>query len=204
MHTPSEPILRLPPVVKALVLLNLVVFLLQQALSVETVYALSFIPARYFGDMPFDFFAAISLVTHLFLHGGWLHLAVNLGMLMAFGAGLEQAMGVRKFLILYFLCGILGTASHLLFFWDSASPLIGASGAISGLFGGILMLLQQQGSIGTGYKKLFPVIMIWITTSVFFGFFGVPGTESNIAWVVHIGGFFAGLLLFKHVMNLKI
>ncbi|MFH1158254.1 MAG: rhomboid family intramembrane serine protease [Pseudomonadota bacterium] len=204
----GEPVLNLPPVVKALCLINIAVFLFGKAfpnlLTEETLYALAFMPARYSGAWSFGFSEIFSPVTHLFLHGGWMHLAINTGTLMAFGAGLEKKIGGRRLLLLYFASGLCGALAHVLVYPGTDAPLIGASGAISGLFGGILLLMQSEGMMGQGTRKFLFFIFIWMGVSIFFGFFGVPGTENPIAWTAHIGGFVGGLLLYRPISRLRL
>lgn len=191
----NEPAINLPPVTKAMCLLLVAVFLVQyvapEYISEAMIWWGSFIPARLAAGEVLGF---TSLFTYMFLHGGWLHLAANVGMLMAFGAGLEKAMGAKKLSIIYFLGGIGGALVQFIFAPHDLLPLIGASGGVSGLFGALVMLMHARGMMGEGgYGRLLPLIAIWVALSVFFGIFGVPGSESSIAWVVHLGGFFAGL-----------
>lgn len=208
--TPSEPVLNLPPVVKTLCGILLAIHLSSYFLSDETRVAIvqfcGFIPARYTGGLPFSADALLAPVAHMFLHGGWLHLGINVGTLMAFGAALEKTVGGKKLLVLYFATGVLGAFVHALVYPDDMSPLIGASGGISGLFGGVLVMAQDRGMMGDGggFRKLMPFILIWVIISIFFGAFGMIGESGQIAWVVHIAGFVAGLLLFRPVDRLKI
>jgi membrane associated rhomboid family serine protease len=210
LHRPpeKEEIFNLPPVVKTLCLMNIAVFLLMvffpRLMTDDNIYALGFVPARYFNDQPLGFSAILSPLTHMFIHAGWMHLGVNIGMLMAFGAGLEKKIGGRRLLLLYFSSGLCGALLHMLVYPHMDAPMVGASGAISGLFGGVIMLMYMEGMMGQGYRKLLPLVAIWIGTSVFFGIFGVPGTDNPIAWTTHIGGFIGGLLLYKPISRLKI
>jgi membrane associated rhomboid family serine protease len=204
----SEPAIRLPPVVKALCITLFGMTVLQHFVSAaveqDIVLNFSVIPGRYTGVIPFSWTAVVAPVTHMFLHGGWLHMAVNVGMLMAFGTALEKAAGGRKFMLLYILSGILGAAVHVLIMPHDLSPLIGASGAISGLFGAVVMLMHQQGHFGgPGYARLVPLMLVWIGVSIFFGIFGMPGEEAKIAWIVHVAGFIAGLFMLKPILALK-
>lgn len=203
-----EPAFRLPPVVRALCLLNIAAFAFERLfpglMNDDVMMALAFVPARYFGGEPFGVTGITSLITHMFMHAGWLHLAINVGTLMAFGAGLERVLGGRKLLLFYFVTGLGGAFTHALIYQDMHTPMIGASGAISGLFGGVLMMMHAGGMMGQGYKRLFPFVFIWIAISAFFGFFGVPGTDNPIAWTVHVGGFITGLLLYNPLRRLKI
>ena len=202
----GEPALNIPPVIKILCLVNIAIFLFWKAfpnlLTEEILYTLAFVPARYFGAQSSGFSEIFSPITHMFIHGGWTHLAINIGTLMAFGAGLEKKIGGRKLLLLYFVTGFCGVLIHLLFYPTTNAPLIGASGAISGLFGGILILMQSEGLMGQGSRKLLFFSVIWIGISIFFGFFGIPGTKNPIAWTAHVGGFIGGLLLYKPICRL--
>lgn len=205
----KEPILNVPGMVKslclALIAVTAVMYFLPEQMKMDILYFFAFVPARYVGDVPFDLSAVISPVTHQFLHGGFLHLAVNVAMLMAFGSALEKAIGGRKLLVIYFLSGIAGAIAHGVCYPHSLDPLIGASGAISGLFGAVVMWMHDAGMIGNrgkkGMRSLMPLVLVWVGTSVFFGLFGMPGAEGAIAWIVHIAGFIAGLLLFRPVVR---
>lgn len=190
-----EPILNLPPMVAALLLVNisihLVRLLLPADLDVAIVLTFGFVPIRYSGLVPFDWPVLVAPVTYQFLHSGAVHIIANMAMLMAFGAGVERRIGPRRFLAFTLLCGVLAIVAHFAIFWDSTAPVIGASGAISGLFGGVLRFMPRLG----GWRRLAPLVSLWIGVSVLFGISGLPGAEE-IAWVAHIGGFAVGLLLF--------
>ncbi len=204
----GEPILNLPPATKALCLINIAVFLLEILLPAHASDALighlAFIPGRYTGALPFGFDAIVSPVTYMFLHGGWMHIGVNVTALMAFGAGMERVMGARRMLVFYFITGLAAALAHTLVYPHATVPVIGASGAISGLFGGILIVMADAGLMGrkSGYRSLLPVIVLWIGAAAVFGFYGMPGVASPIAWTAHIGGFVAGLALFKPCLRL--
>lgn len=202
-----EPVLNLPPAVKWLSLALLVITAAGVLLPQEMFYAIlffgGFVPARYTGGLPFGAEAVYSPVTHLFLHGGALHAGVNIITLMAFGTGLEREMGARRMLLLYFASGLLAAAMHFAIFPHLQGPLIGASGAISGLFGGILMMMYDSGVMGKGLWRMGVFIGIWLLITAFFGYFGVPGTDMAVGWTAHIGGFLAGLALYRPLMRLK-
>jgi len=215
---PPEPMFNLPPVVKGLSLAVMVVFLLQQVLPYlvgadltdALEYAFAFVPARYSGDLPFGFPAIVAPVTHLFLHGGWLHIGVNLLSLIAFGAGLEKFLGGKKMLMIYFGSGLCGALAQFMAGPHIESPVIGASGAISGVFGALLIQMYDRGYMNSGgsgpggLKKILPFILIWIVAAVIFGQFGIPGSNALIAWVTHIGGFLGGIILCRPVARMKI
>ena len=107
------------------------------------------VPANITGDQGNLLLGLVSLVTYQFLHGGWVHLGVNMLSLAAFGAPVERLLGVRRFVFFYLSAGIVAAAVHVVFFSDSPDPVIGASGAISGVFGAVLMLMRQVGSLSS-------------------------------------------------------
>lgn len=199
----SEPILRLPPMTKAICGVLLVCFAAQMLLPDDIAQRLviegGFIPARYSGDFAFELAALWSPLTHALLHGGWLHIALNTGMLMAFGAGLEKQRGSRSILLIFLGSILCGALAQLIFYPNDMSPMIGASGGISGLFGAALMEMATRTTgpapLWARLQHLLPFIVVWIGISVFFGFFGMPGEAQPVAWAAHIGGFAGGLLL---------
>lgn len=203
----GEPVFNMPPTVKwlcfSLIAIHAVFLFVNDAAIANLFMTLGFVSARYSGLVPFGWPAVVAPVAHLFLHGGWLHVAVNVGMLMAFGSPLERAIGLKRFLLLYILSGFGGALTHFIFQPQSLSPLIGASGAISGLFGGVLMVMQRQGLMGdpARYGRLALFIAVWLGITIFFGFAGMPGAEGNIAWTAHVGGFVVGLLLFHALVR---
>lgn len=204
----NEPILNLPPAVKGVAALLVAVHLFMtfgpQDVAAQVQENLAFIPARYFsGDIGWQ--AILSPVTHMLLHAGWLHIGMNIAMLMAFGTGVERAIGGKKLFIILILSGIAGAFVHFAFVMQDGAGLVGASGGISGLFGAVMVDMIQQGRTERrGMAALLPVVLIWIGVNLAFGVFGMPGVSSQIAWTAHIGGFIAGLLLFNPVAKLKI
>ncbi|WP_299619628.1 rhomboid family intramembrane serine protease [Pelagibius sp.] len=141
---------------------------------------------------------ATTLVTYQFLHGNFMHLFGNMVYLWVFGDNVEDAMGHFRFLVFYLLCGALAALAQMAVDPGSATPLIGASGAISGILGAYLLLHPKS-------KVLVPVVIIplylpaWLLLLFWFGFqfFALAGGQgdSNVGWWAHIGGFVAGLLL---------
>ena len=105
------------------------------------------IPANYTGGGHDLVSQVVAPLTYQFLHGGWMHLGINMITLAAFGAPVERLLGVRRFILFYLSAGIVAGVIHILFFPGSTDPVIGASGAISGVFGGVLMLMRYVGSL---------------------------------------------------------
>ena len=154
---------------------------------------LGFTPGQYTGAVPWDNAAWIAPLTSLFLHGSWMHIAFNLVMLLAMGTNFERNFGTRRTAIFYFASGLAGCLTCLAFSPSSAEPVIGASGAISGIFGVTFLMLNERGVLGTGtFRKPLPFILLWIALIVGTGML----LGGNIAWQAHLGGFLGGLALF--------
>ena len=188
----------LPPLVAALIGACTAIYVVMLLLPVETevwiLIHLGFSPA-YYRSGGFGWESLAGPVSHQFLHGGAFHLAINMVMLAAFGAGAERALGPRRTLALFVVCGVAGAFAHLALYPGLAAPVVGASGSISGLFGAVLRLMASR-PLARGGIRLLPVALIWIGFAVLVGFTGAPGAEGvQIAWAAHVGGFVAGLLL---------
>jgi membrane associated rhomboid family serine protease len=194
----NEPIINLPPVTKyflgVIIAIHLIVtFLLTQDQLEWVLLRLGFIPAFFSGHATFTPLAALTPLTHMFLHGSWLHLAMNSIMLLAFGSGIEKWMGGKNMLILFFISGLFGIVTHFALNHDSIYPVVGASGGLSGLFAAALIMINQQQG---GVHKIWPFIVLWIGISVLFGFMGSPD-GGQIAWAAHVGGFLGGFAAMK-------
>ena len=191
-----ERAINLPPAILWLIVINVAVQGLRQLLSDgvddKLILQLGLIPARYTNGATDDWLSLIAApIAYQFLHGGWVHLGVNMLSLAAFGAPVERTLGPRRFVLFYLAAGIAAAAVHVLIYSDSIDPVVGASGAISGIFGGVLILLRNGG----GITSLLPVAGVWIAMNVFFGVVGgTPGAgDQPVAWAAHIAGFLFGL-----------
>ena len=195
----GERAINLPPAVLWLIGINVAVHLLRMLLTEEAdtnlILTFGLVPAAYTGGSQDLLSQVAAPITYQFLHGGWMHLVINMVTLAAFGAPVERLLGVRRFILFYLSSGIVAAFVQVLLFPDSTDPVIGASGAISGVFGAVLMLMRYVGSL----PSLLPVAGIWIALNVFFGIFGgAPGSGGEqIAWAAHIGGFVYGLLALR-------
>lgn len=196
----AEPMINMPPVTKYLIGIILITHLVvHYALSPEqqdwVMMNLGFVPES-FNANPFSPTVIASLVTHMFLHGGWMHVVMNLFMLAAFGSGVEKWLGAKRLIILFGVSALFGVAAHYLLNSGSAYPMIGASGGLSGLFAAaIVMLSRGQREMG-GRVGILPFALIWIGLSIAFGMMGGPD-GSMIAWAAHVGGFLGGFLVLK-------
>ncbi len=152
-----------------------------------------FIPASWSGSgIPFEWYTPVTLLTFSFLHAGWIHLGINTLMLAAFGSGIEKTLGPKAMLQVFVASSAAALLAHFVFNFHSPSVVVGISGAISGYFGALIMLMKQQAMLGNANNSMMPFILIWIVTTIGFGMIGAPG-GGDIAWIAHLGGFFGGL-----------
>ncbi|MGH7698924.1 MAG: rhomboid family intramembrane serine protease [Gemmatimonadales bacterium] len=152
-----------------------------------------------------------TVLTSMFMHGGWFHLIGNMLFLWVFGNNIEDAMGHGRFVVFYLLCGVAAAAAQVMVKPDSAIPMVGASGAISGVLGGYLLLyprVRVHTLIFFGFYvttiALPAYIMLgyWIFLQLLGGLPALAGLEAGgVAFWAHIGGFVAGLVLIKLFAN---
>ena len=144
-----------------------------------------------------------TLVTTAFLHGGWLHLGGNMLYLWIFGDNVEDRMGHLRFILFYLLCAVAATASHVAIDPASATPLVGASGAIAGVLGAYLVLHPRAKVrvllvilvfIRWIRMPAFVVIAVWVLMQLVAAPASI-GAEGGTAYFAHLGGFAAGLVL---------
>ncbi len=211
-HTQTDknaPMFNIPEGTKyllfSLIGIHLIVFyLLNEDIQNWIFYHLGFVPLRFTDGSMFEPLQILTPITHMFLHGSWLHLGMNGVMLLAFGSGLEKWVGAKKMFQIFFICGLFGVAAHFIFNLNSLDPVIGASGGLSGMFAAALVMLHRQndaqGGMMGGRYGMMPIIALWIGISILFGIMGSPD-GSSIAWIAHIGGFLGG---FAAVRFLKI
>ena len=145
--------------------------------------------------------AYMTLITSMFLHGGWMHLIGNMTYLYIFGDNIEDKLGKFKFLIFYISCGIFAGLCQALIDVNSEIPMIGASGAISGILGAYLILFPKK-EIKVFFWffifiKIFRIPAMYVIGCwIFIQFFSLNNSEeSNIAYLAHIGGFISGIIL---------
>lgn len=198
-----------PIVNTSIIALNVIFFLVQLAQGSDFnrfIVTYGLVPARYTVPEIGRFFSlgeqAISLVTFMFLHGGFWHLLTNMLSLYIFGDNIEDRLGHFRYLAFYLLCGIASGFIHMIFNLNSPTPTIGASGAIAGVMGAYLISYPNS-KILTLIPILFIPFFIEVPASIFLGiwflmqFLNVFNSSSNIAWWAHIGGFIAGIIFLK-------
>jgi len=148
----------------------------------------------------------LTIIISMFMHGSFMHLFGNMIFLWIFGNNIEDFLGPFKFIIFYFLVGTFASLTHIVFNWNSLIPVIGASGAVSGVMGAYL-ILYPNAKVKTLVFILIFITFIDIPASVFliiwfvFQFFYKSG--DGVAFLAHIGGFIAGLILIFYWKNLN-
>lgn len=206
-----------PYVTYFLIVTNVLVFLwelsLQQHLQVAF-YSFGVIPAVLVGDgqLPAEIAKIpswLSIFTSMFLHGGWMHLLGNLLYLWVFANNIEDSMGHVKFIVFYLLCGVAAVFAQVIPDADSIIPMIGASGAISGVLGAYLLLYPKAKvlmAIPLGiffYTVRIPaffVLLFWFGMQLFSTYI-IGEQQGGVAFGAHIGGFIAGMAFIPFFRN---
>jgi membrane associated rhomboid family serine protease len=192
--------------------LNIIVFLwqlLQGPDLKEVFYLYGMVPLRYHDPELFAHFTRfqqyLPFLTSMFLHGGFLHIIMNMWFLYIFGDNIEDRLGHIRYLVFYLFCGVAAGLVHLFTNWNSNIPTIGASGAISGVMGAYL-LLYPRSKILTLIPIFFFFQFVEIPAFIFLGFWLflqlfsaslTPRNVGGVAFWAHIGGFVAGLIFIK-------
>lgn len=222
-----EPILNVPRAVTlsagAMIAMQLVLSVLPQETGLTVFLSLAMIPARYTGaaaELPGGYVAAVtSFVTYMVVHGGWLHLTVNVLWMLAFGTAVARRVSMARFFQFSILCGIAGALLHLVLHWGEVSPMVGASAAISGQMAAAIRFIfftrgGPQGQVPDFAHvplaslsetlrdgRAMGFIVFWLALNAYFGLSGASfgaGPDSEIAWEAHVGGFVCGLLIFGY------
>lgn len=208
-NTPLK-VIRFQYVTGALIIINVVAFLMTGAFTSEqTLWAV----ATGYGIVPVELLHVVdagqfnnpvpeplTLITYQFLHGGWMHLISNMAFLWVFADNIEDAFGHFGFLLFYLLCGIAAGLLHTFMQPDSGAPLIGASGAVSGVLAAYLLLYPKARVWILLFMRIpLPISAFWALSGWFalqlLSIFLSSDNEVQVAWWAHVGGFLAGLIL---------
>lgn len=197
-----------------LIVANVLVFLFQTSLPAEAeeafIYLHGLVPARYTNPawamrvgLPSDDY--LPFLTTIFLHGGWLHLILNMWTLWLFGEAVEDRLGHFRYLVFYLACGLAASGAHAFVNADSTIPAVGASGAIAGVTGAYARLFPRSWIVLVVPVLFLPLffqvpalayLAFWFLMQVLQGTVGLALPDAGgVAWWAHIGGFVAGLLL---------
>jgi membrane associated rhomboid family serine protease len=173
------------------------------------IYSLGLIPSVLFGinQLPEELASVpptLTIFTSMFLHGGWLHLIGNMLYLWIFGDNVEDAMGHGRFVLFYILCGVAAALAQAIPDPSSTVPMVGASGAISGVLGAYLLLYPHARvlvGIPLGFylhMTRLPaglVLLLWFGLQFLSNVLSPPSAGGGVAFRAHIGGFVAGMVL---------
>lgn len=210
----GEPIFNIPGVVIALIGICAAVYVYQTYIiseqqNYEFMLNFALIPARFsLADGFTDPAALFTLISYSFMHGGFAHIAVNMIWLAAFGSPLAGRIGAARMWIFWIVTSVVAGLTHYAIYPESVSPLVGASGAISGMMGAAARYGFRR--VGHGRRSEFagpvlpvgltltlkPVLTfvgVWFLINIVTGLYATDGADlSGIAWEAHIGGFIAG------------
>ena len=200
----TQPSYSRPVVTVLLIVVNILVFLFE--FSLDDYSRNAFISA--YGLIP-DRFAWQSVLTSMFLHGGWMHVLGNMWFLWIFGDNIEDILGHGKFLGFYLLCGVAAALAQTLLNPYSRIPMVGASGAIAGVMGAYMVKFPRA-RIETIVLVVFFItrfdvpawfmLIYWFATQVLSGVGSIGYTQASqggTAFFAHIGGFIVGMILIK-------
>jgi membrane associated rhomboid family serine protease len=222
----ENPQITIPLVTSALIVLNVAAWLLLQGLGSEpaltrSVCQLGLIPGDLLGtidraQIPPDFPCVIdgqsnwlTMLTSMFMHGGWMHIIGNMWFLWIFGGNVEDSMGHMRFAIFYVLCGLAAGAAQVFANTASPIPMVGASGAIGGVMGAYIVLYPRVNVhlllllgfyITTFAVPAFWMLGYWILVQFVSGLTSIGAQGGGVAFWAHVGGFAAGaalVLIFK-------
>ena len=209
----DNPTARPPVVTIAFIGLCVLVFLYQASLlpqpSEAFIVHYGAIPALLFGEADLHPSIAVgipafgTLLTSMFLHGGWMHLVGNMLYLWIFGDNVEDVMGHGRFVVFYLACGVLAALSHAVTDPTSTIPMVGASGAISGVLGAYILLFPRAHVLvfmpGVGMLRVAAgvVLGLWFVMQLLSGGMNIGGPGGGVAFFAHIGGFVAGMVLIR-------
>jgi membrane associated rhomboid family serine protease len=204
-------VIRFQFVTLAIIVGNVIIFLMTGAFQSDQMLAGV---ATSFGVVPADLTHApsqnipyspipepLTFLTYMFLHAGWLHLISNMLFLWVFADNVEDAFGYFAFVLFYLLCGIAGALAYVMMSPNSMAPLIGASGAVSGVIGAYVLLYPKARIwILLFYRIPLRISAIWVLggwflLQVFSVLTAGTGGDVEVAWWAHIGGFAAGLVI---------
>ena len=207
----DNPAKSFPSVTIGIILLNVVVFILQVLSSGDgqrIVFAYGAIPhniVSFESAQPIHPF--LTIFTSMFMHGGLFHIFGNMLYLWIFGNNIEDSLGHVRFIIFYLFCGTTAALSHVLTAAGSNVPMIGASGAVSGVLGAYLLLFPYA-RIHTVIFLGFFVQTVQVPALIVIGFWAIIQVvnglisqgalnQGGVAWFAHVGGFIAGLITIK-------
>jgi len=196
-----------PIITVILIVINFMVFYYEISLGErglnEFSYIFGLVPA-YYTNHQGAWLGYLPFITSTFLHGSWMHVIGNMWILWLFGDNVEDKMGKARFLGFYLLCGLIASITHFAFNLSSDVPVVGASGAVAGIMGAYFLMFRKAKVltfVPPFFLFNFPAwiyLGFWIVTQLYGGAAGLlDGADQQVAFWAHIGGFLAGMALFK-------
>ena len=197
----TQPSYSKPVVTVLLIVVNVLVFLFQ--VSLDPYSRNEFIAVH--GLVP-DHFSFLTLLTSMFLHGGWMHVLGNMWFLWIFGDNIEDILGHEKYLLFYLLCGTAAAVTQTFFSGDSRVPMVGASGAIAGVMGAYMVKFPHSRIVTLIFfifitfidVPAWLMLIYWFAVQFFSGIGSIgysTASQGGTAFFAHIGGFLAGIVL---------
>ncbi len=198
----TEPRFSTPLVTILLIAVNVAVFLFE--LSLDEFSRNHFLSL--YGIVP-EHLRYSSLLTSMFLHGGFMHVIGNMWFLWIYGDNVEDTLGHAKYLLFYLLCGLAAGLVHVVFNADSRVPTVGASGAIAGVMGAYMVKFPRSRIVTLVPVFFFlttmeipasVILVYWFVVQFFSGFWTIGAShlsQGGVAWFAHVGGFLAGIVL---------
>jgi membrane associated rhomboid family serine protease len=190
-----------PFVTYGLIVLNVLIFLVELSSGDAFIEKWSFVPSRFAANPSSEF---ITIFSSMFMHAGWIHLLGNMLYLFIFGDNVEDRLGHLRYLLFYLLCGIAASLAQYMFSIGSSIPNLGASGAIAGVLGAYLVMFPgERVRVLVGYAVVqmsaIVVIGFWIILQVVSSVSTITASSQTgsggVAYMAHVGGFAAGILL---------
>ena len=222
----ENPTFRRPLATFALIALNIAAWIFVQGMGngvtmAQSLCAYGLIPGELFGLAPLNTAiplgeglscvldgntSHLTLLTHMFMHGGWFHIIGNLWFLWVFGDNVEDAMGWLRFIVFYLICGLAAAGAQILSDPGAAVPMVGASGAIGGVMGGyarlyprahVIVLIFLGFFVTTVSVPALAMLGYWFVIQIAGGLPTLQGAGGGVAFWAHVGGFAAGFVLVK-------
>ncbi len=199
-----QPSYSRPYVTVVLIAVNLLVFIYQWLLDPFSLNHM----IEVYGLVP-DNLHLRSIITSMFLHGGWMHVLGNMWFLWVFGDNVEDVVGHGRFLLFYLLTGAAAAVAHILTNPGSDLPTVGASGAVAGVMGAYIVKFPHARIVTLVFLFFFVttfevpaalMLAYWFLIQVFSGLGSIARTHASqggVAWFAHVGGFLAGAILVK-------
>lgn len=199
----STPSKNVPYLTIGLIIINLLIFFFELSLDNRSLNRLlmeyGLIPVL-ISEQSYSLAAYSPLVTSMFLHGSWMHVIGNMWSLWLFGDNLEDNMGPWRFLVFYLICGLVAGFTHYLINPQSTVPVVGASGAVAGVMGAYFLMFRDARVL----TYIPPIFIFPLPAWIFLGFWAlsqvwyvVSGSGQSIAFWAHIGGFIAGMVIYR-------